>query len=752
MVRLLARVGARRLGDAGLPVALGEARAAAGEAVAGGDWRAGADAAATVALHVFNGTRDRDDAGVVGARRAASAPRDAADRRPLLLHAPGHAWVRIALDVDAGLLARATDGAMSLRAEAGHGARLLCYRRHDAGTACAAAVSGDLARFASALSAADVLALGVGDACAVAGEGTLSFQVAVAWEALLGEALDGLGAEAGAAGPLLVEVPADARASLSIAVEDGTLVAFARQAASGERAFRVVVRRRRAADRRLEGGFAAEAGFADPAAVSRLVQGALAEVLGVPAAALRAIRDATAMQQVPRRHRPVAAALAERFGIAGAAPLARLRERLESLDARLAGRIEAVARTRVAVALEAEYRRLATDAVLLEAELPAAAVRRVHPALLRLDTDAVHAARGGAATASLLRDRTVERWTSWGVAASVGSWFEFASGQQRRDKLVARRRIDADGDTTRREYLGATRYAARANGWSTAYGATFEARDDGTGAGMQTALHLWWEEGRLRADANGLARIVDDARLWGVVDAAGAPALLARLHATLDGVGRCRPRLERVLDRAAAPAALHGIAAMAPAAWGVHAARALPRNARVAARADCGAREAAYAALLAALGDVRGAALRKRLATGLRATDPRLAARERDGQAPWTAWRVLLQAGLAAHGPAGTWRSLADAAARLDRLLASSAGGLPLAPAQWQALADAFGALRPGFEQPFLLRTLASALAVHAPSHAGGTRLAIAFERGGKPRTLLVTPEGAAAGTPGRAA
>lgn len=729
LVRLLARVGARPIGDPALPVALAEwdlERDAGGR---DGRLRGEADATASVALHVFNGTGDRDSGGVLGTRRRRSGARAAGDHRPLVLKHDGQAWLRIALDAGADALVRAGGAGgscVSVHAGAGAEARLLSYRRHDPGAACAEAIVGDLARFADARSLRDVRALGVGDACAFHAGGTLSTSLSLSWAALLSATGSALADASGPHAPVfLVEMPADASASLALAISDGFSVAFARTQADGDAAFRVAVRRRHGDVRSLDASLAIEAGFADPEAVARAIAGVLASLLDVPADALHAIRKATSWQALPARHRPYAKALSERFGIADSAPLQALRERLEALDARLAGRIEAVARSRASAVLEAEYRRMAEDAVLLEADLSEAALARLHAALSTLDVDAVMADRGpGVAAVSLLHDRTLERLHGWSIAVSLGSWFELESRQQRRERCLVRHRVDADGDRTRREFSAATRYTARVNGWSTAYGATFESVDDGSGAGSVCALALWWEEGRLRADANGLARIVDDAVLWGVVAADAALSLQARLQDALAGVGRCRPRFEWWLDGEAASAALSRLAGATPEDWAVHAARALPRNARVAERATCDARGATYGRVFAKLGDASGARLQRAIAAGLQGADGRLVARERRGVAPWTAWRVLRQSGLAARGPGRAWRTWGEAASRLSTAATNDAFG------------GAFADLRPVFEQPFTVRTVASLLA-DAVAGAHAARLTLSFERDGMPRTLL---------------
>ena len=213
LVRLVARIGARRMGDAGLPVALAEASADVGDSARDGELRAEADAGLSVALHVFNETGDRDDGGVLGVRRRAAGAREAGDFRPLLLKAPGLAWLRIALEAEADASARGRRGTRSMGASAGRERRLLCYRRHSPDALVADAIGTDLARFANAHAVDDACALGVGDACALDADGTLAASMSVAWDGLLLAAMPGLEDLTGAGdGTFLVEVPADAGA------------------------------------------------------------------------------------------------------------------------------------------------------------------------------------------------------------------------------------------------------------------------------------------------------------------------------------------------------------------------------------------------------------------------------------------------------------------------------------------------------------------------------------------------------------
>lgn len=101
---------------------------------------------------------------------------------------------------------------------------------------------------------------------------------------------------------------------------------------------------------------------------------------------------------------------------------------------------------------------------------------------------------------------------------------------------------------------------------------------------------------------------------------------------------------------------------------------------------------------------------------------------------------MLRQAGLTPHGPHATWRDWSLAASDLAQR--SGDGPTLEGRAANEALSEAFARLRPAFEQPFTLRTVASLLAGGAQSGPGqgGIRLTLAFERDGEPRSLLVAP------------
>ena len=104
---------------------------------------------------------------------------------------------------------------------------------------------------------------------------------------------------------------------------------------------------------------------------------------------------------------------------------------------------------------------------------------------------------------------------------------------------------------------------------------------------------------------------------------------------------------------------------------------------------------------------------------------------------PWTAWRVLRRAGIADAGFDDTFRAFAEAASGIEAGLRTMRE-VREADVPWAALDAAFVALRPAFEQPFTLRTVASLLAGAGVPLRPAARLELAFERDGEPRSLLV--------------
>lgn len=703
-------------------------------------------AAIAAAVEVYNGADDEDADGVIGSRAAAvDARKDTTDWRPQLPFQDGSAWLKYALAASVTAKASAKIGMAGGSIAGDRSLRLLCYKRHDANRRIGEAVISDVDELGSVLSVSDIAALNVDEAVALKARGKLTASLSLSWSDIFSTSLQALSGLPGAAsGAYLIDIGASAGATFTATLDDDFTLCFVREKASGERAFRVAVRKSEVHDTRFEAKAGVEIKFADPAAVKTTLTSVLAGVLDAPAAAIKAIEDATSLDKVPAKYKPVVDALAKRYGLDGN-PLQPLKKKLAELSEELTQRITQIAETKVSLGLTYEYLRLSSEASLLEAHLSLDALTALHGSLLGFDFARVLAYQGpGLALDFFLHHKTVERVRAWGFSLGAGTWFNLKSKQARKDRFVSRRYVSAEGERWTRAYLGSTQYTASANGWNTDYGASFKADLEEARTAQLTAashfkcgLQLWWQESRIRTGSE-LARVVDDAVLWGVIDPGAAPGLHDRLEAALAKADTCQPRLSVMLSDRGASLAMHALAEADDAAWARHAARALPWYAKQPARATAASREALYGALFE---DYRrhpgseGSALKHLIADNLRDYGGGLAGQEAKGETPWTVYQVLLRAGSADRGFWTRWERLRSGAARMRQLLEVRG--------DWQDFDDHFAMMRGAFEQSFLIRAVASLLAEQLRDErqdgkSYATTLTLSYKDGQQDKTLVV--------------
>lgn len=748
LIEKLAGTAAKPLKDSSLKTELLSYDKGAETTAQSGSIKAVFGATAAAAIHLYNSADDVDDDGVIGSRGEAVDPAKAStDWRPQLAFAPGNAWLKYSLSAAATAKATAKIGTAGGGISGDRSLRLLCYKRHDDTVRIGEAVLSDIDEVASVLSASDIAGLSVGEAVALKSRGKLTASLSISWSDIFSSSLHGLTDVLGAdrAGAFLINIGASASASFTATVDDDFSLSFVRERASGDRAIRVALRKSAVHDSRFEAKAGVQIEFADPAAVEKVLGSVVAGVLDAPTAALKAIEEATSLERVPERYRPIAEALAERFGLDDANPLPKLKKKLQELTELLNERVTQIAKTKVTLGFSYEYTRLASEASLLEATLSEDALSRLHGALLSFDFQRVLAYTGsGYALDFFLHQKTVERVRAWGFTLGVGTWFDLKSKQERKDRFVSRRYVSPAGEALTRAYLGSTRYTANANTWTTEYGAALKADLEEARAPQQTAardfkcgLQLWWEESRIKT-ASELARVVDDAVLWGVIDAAAAPALQTQLQGALGAAGECKPRLSVMLSDHGLRQAMRAYASADDATWARHAARALPWYAKQSARASCASREAVYAPLFEAYRrrpDASGSALKQLIAKSLRDYGGGLAGQESIGETPWTVYQVLLRSDIDQRRFWNRWERLRSGAARMIDLLEVRG--------DWNDFDDHFAMLRGVFEQTFLIRAAASLLAEALPASirdgkAYATTLTIAYRDGNQDKSLVV--------------
>ncbi|KRD32020.1 hypothetical protein ASE35_13775 [Lysobacter sp. Root916] len=752
LVEKLAGTAAKPLKDSSLKTELLSYEKGAETSAQSGSIKAVFGATAAAAIHLYNSADDVDEDGVIGSRAEAVDPAKAStDWRPQLAFQADSAWLKYSLSAAATAKATAKIGTAGGSISGDRSLRLLCYKRHDAATRIGEAVLADVDEIASVLAASDIAGLGVGEAVALKSRGKLTASLSVSWSDIFSSSLHGLTEVLGAerAGAFLINIGASASASFTATVDDDFSLSFVRERASGDRAIRVALRKSTVHDARFDAKAGVQIKFADPAAVEKVLGGVVAGVLDAPTAALKAIEEATSLDRVPERYRPIAEALAERFGLDEVNPLPKLKKKLQELTELLNEHVTQIAETKVTLGFSYEYMRLASEASLLEATLSEDALSRLHGALLSFDFQRVLAYTGsGYALEFFLHQKTVERVRAWGFTLGVGTWFNLKSKQERKDRFVSRRYVSPAGEALTRAYLGSTQYTANANTWTTEYGALLKADLEEARAPQQTAardfkcgLQLWWEESRIKT-ASELSRVVDDAVLWGVIDADAAPALQAQLQGALGSASECKPRLSVMLSDHGLRQAMRAYAGADDATWARHAARALPWYAKQSARASCASREAVYAPLFEAYRrrpDASGSSLKQLIAKSLRDYGGGLAGQESIGETPWTVYQVLLRSDIDQRRFWNRWERLRSGAARMIDLLEVRG--------DWNDFDDHFAMLRGVFEQTFLIRAAASLLAEALPASlrdgkAYATTLTIAYRDGNQDKSLIVGGKG----------
>src|SRR5688572_7847051 len=188
----------------------------------GREWRYRAGVAGAASVSVFANAADEDPDHVVG-----TLARKSGNRQPLLVHAPGHAWLKLAAAGDAGgNLGRAAGAsrlAFSGRGEIGLGA----YLRVDPQATLRAGLHSRRGAAAFVLDAEQVRALGVEDACFIELGGTLSARVEVDWADVLSAPIPGLRELLPADRQLALVVDARASVALDLAISDSFRLVFA---------------------------------------------------------------------------------------------------------------------------------------------------------------------------------------------------------------------------------------------------------------------------------------------------------------------------------------------------------------------------------------------------------------------------------------------------------------------------------------------------------------------------------------------
>lgn len=492
-----------------------------------------------LSVQALNGPEDTDTDGI-----AAGKPRDGAPGlgsvkdlpSQLVLTTDGNAWLKYRLE--AGLKAGGNGSVSSLDFEfaAQSQAVLSDYRAHPRSQTVVEAVKADLLkgpRFA--FNIADVKSLGAGDTVAVRLQGRLKASATIAWSDVFSTHLGELLSLTKVRTTVALKVSAGASLTGTVSLDDDFIVAFTGLDSGG---VRVVLRKARQRDATLSGSAGIDVAFDDPGAIEGLIDSYVSGLIGGPLTKVQEILGRADPAELSPEERRIVDLLLERFGLTEAADvLARLRERVDQLKEDIDDIVGRVAKAKIQAGFAYEYNRVSTETVLFQASLTKAGLESHHGRLVwgRLE-GALADASGAVALEQYLNEKTAKRTRSWGFTLGLDKWR--ISGRDTKTLQSVSRQ-----DSNRRlqtSYIGSRGYEAKWIGrdwsWEADFNAempSFSAAEKARVSEFDFSLSLvWHQRGKLSAD--DMEHIMDSARLWRVVDDAGADATRLALAEAAD--------------------------------------------------------------------------------------------------------------------------------------------------------------------------------------------------------------------------
>src|SRR5262245_55128845 len=404
---------------------------------------------------ILNDANDPDEDGILGSTAVKTAE---GALPPQLAFDPAVAYVKIRAEAGVKATGSLPLGAfVGIDAEAEASAIFADYRVHQPSEQARAAFTMDIgnARFATKLQ--DVLALEPGEALAFRFGGKVSADVTVSWSDLFTGQLGSLGKALGTVAPIAVSIKAGASASFSVGVSDDFLIVFSRVDANRWRAGVRKVKSSRIAPS-VDAGI--DIGLANPKQLQELISVALDGVLGAPFEKVQDLLKASSLDALGSTERKIARTVLDRLGLKDErATIEALRERVGAIKEKIAGNIEKVLKTRIALSFAYEYNRITSDTNLLQATFTSKAIKALHPDVIKGKTQStVQAIRDGKPGIDLelyLNQKEIVRTHSWGFTLGFGKWATI--GGKDFKKISTIRRTDFQ-NRVQESYLGARSY------------------------------------------------------------------------------------------------------------------------------------------------------------------------------------------------------------------------------------------------------------------------------------------------------
>ena len=467
---------------------------------------------------ILNDANDPDEDGIVASKAEKT---DDGALPPQLTFDPAVAYVKFRAEAGIKATGSLPLGAfVGIDAEAEGSAIFADYRVHKPAERARAAFTEDIstARFATKLQ--DVLALEPREALAFRFGGTVSADVTVSWSDLFTGQLGSFEKLLGAAVPIAVSVKAGASVSFSVAISDDFLIVFSRIDANRWRAGVRKVKSNRIAPS-VDAGI--DVGFANTKELQELILVTLDGVLGSPFEKVQDLLKATSLDTLNPTQRKIAQALLERFGLKDqAATIEALRARVAAIKEKIAGKIEEVLKTRIALSFAYEYNRTSIDTNLLQATLTAKAIKALHSDLIKGKTEptvqAIREKQSGIELELYLNQKEVTRAHSWGFTLGFGKWATIGGKDFKKVSIV--RRTDFQ-NRVQESYLGTRSYTGSWVGEKSEWGVDLKADMKNYAAeplvnDYSFGIHLLWLVEQSELSASELEEWLDSGVVWRV--------------------------------------------------------------------------------------------------------------------------------------------------------------------------------------------------------------------------------------------
>jgi len=416
----------------------------------------------------------------------------------------------------------------TLAAEANASAILTDYRRHGHAQLAQEAVLEDLEsgpRLAALLP--HVEQLDVHDAVAIQLAGALKLAVTVSWADVFTSHLGTLTALLKSDAPIGIKVKTGASVTVTVAVADDFIVAFARIAADE---WQIGVKK--AAVRSI--GAALHAGLdvqlSNAADVDAVIQPVLDAMFAATTDRILALLNKATLADLNDVERRLALLLMRRLGLDPLfAKLEDLKARIEEVKENVRAKVEEALKTKVALSFAYEYQRTSTASELLQATVSRQRLQTLHADCIRGNfgpaLDAIRSKTPGIGLVQYLNEKSIERKASWGFTLGVGKWLKIGGTDTRDIKSVTRGNIDPR--LRQESYLGFRGYKGLWVGETFEWGGDLKAdmpgfSEDPRAADFVYGIHLLWKQTHDRLSDDDVDIFLDAAVLWGAISQAEA--------------------------------------------------------------------------------------------------------------------------------------------------------------------------------------------------------------------------------------